>query len=191
MLSWRQAHLLPSMPPHKLYRRRREAAFSYDHGRRESLHPGSSAYVMESTNTLATPNPNDVPPRGKRPFGVYVIAVLQALNAFSTGARFLGVIDAPQLGVLNTTASDGLAALLMVVGLVVAAGLVMLKRWAWVATMLWVGVTLASELSLFFSGEDTNYLTLAISVAQVFYLNLSDVQRACARREPEIEAGLD
>jgi hypothetical protein len=72
---------------------------------------------------------------------------------------------------------------MMLAGLIVAAGLVQLKRWAWVATMLWVGLNLAAELGFYFNGKDTNYLVLVVSIAQCFYLNLSDVQAAFQRRQ--------
>jgi hypothetical protein len=105
----------------------------------------------------------------------------------AAGARFFGFVDDPRVSGLTETTTDGLAAVLMVVGLVIAAGLLLLRRWAWVGTMLWVGATLAGELLLFFTGGDANFVVVALSVAQVFYLNLSDVQGAFARREPHLE----
>ena len=68
----------------------------------------------------------------------------------------------------------------MVVGLAVAAGLLLLKRAAWVLTMLWVGLVMGAELSLYLRGEDANYVVMLVSIAQVFYLNLADVQGAFA-----------
>jgi hypothetical protein len=118
----------------------------------------------------------------KRPFGIYVIAALQALNALASGLRAVGIVDTPQIGVIDETVSGSLATVVMIVGLVVAGGLLQLHRWAWVATMLFVGLNLAAELAFYFSGKDTNYTVLVISIAQVFYLNLSDVQAAFERR---------
>jgi hypothetical protein len=53
--------------------------------------------------------------------------------------------------------------------------------------MLWVGAIMAAELILFFRGDHPNYATMAISIAQVFYLNLSDVQVAFGRRPTRAE----
>ena len=118
----------------------------------------------------------------KRPVGIYIIAALQALNALATGLRAVGVINTPEVGGVDDAFSGSLAVLMMLAGLVVAAGLVSLKRWAWVATMLWVGLNLFAELGFYFNGKETNYLVLVVSIAQVFYLNLSDVQAAFERR---------
>ena len=125
----------------------------------------------------------------KRPFGIYVIAALQALNALATGLRAVGVVNTPEVGGVDDAFSGSLAVLMMIAGLVVAAGLVQLKRWAWVATMLWVGLNLFVELGFYFNGKETNYLVLVISIAQCFYLNLSDVQAAFERRR-EIQVPL-
>ena len=118
----------------------------------------------------------------RRPFGVYVIVLLQTFNAISHGSGVIGGVEDPLISTITDAASDTVATVIMVIGLVVAAGLLLLKRWAWVATMLWVGAIMAAELVLFFRGDDPNYVTMAISIAQVFYLNLSDVQVAFGRR---------
>jgi hypothetical protein len=125
----------------------------------------------------------------KRPFGIYVIAALQALNALATGLRAVGVVNTPEVGGVDDAFSGSLAVLMMLAGLVAAAGLVQLKRWAWVAMMLWVGLNLAAELGFYFNGKETNYLVLVVSIAQCFYLNLSDVQ-AAFERQREIRSPL-
>jgi hypothetical protein len=124
----------------------------------------------------------------RRPFGVYAIALLQALNAITHGAGVVLGLEDHLVVSAATIASDAFAALYMVVGIAVAAGLLLLKRWAWVATMLWVGGIMAAELVLYFRNDDPNYAVMALSVAQVFYLNLSDVQGAFARRRPANES---
>ena len=131
--------------------------------------------------TLGTTAPEASVITRKRPFGIYVIAALQALNALATGLRAVGVVNTPETGGVDDAFSGSLAVLMMLAGLIVAAGLVQLKRWAWVATMLWVGLNLAAELGFYFNGKDTNYLVLVVSIAQCFYLNLSDVQAAFER----------
>jgi hypothetical protein len=73
--------------------------------------------------------------------------------------------------------------LLSIGGLVVAFGLLRLRRWAWAATMLWVGLIMAEQLTFYFKGEDANYVVMAVSIVQVFYLNFSEVQGAFARRQ--------
>ena len=122
----------------------------------------------------------------KRPFGIYVIAALQALNALATGLRAVGIVNTPEVGGVDDAFSGVLAVLMMLAGLVVAGGLLQLKRWAWVALMLWVGLNLAAELGFYFNGKETNYLVLVVSIAQCFYLNLSDVQAAFERRRERL-----
>jgi hypothetical protein len=134
---------------------------------------------MQESTLLETGPPEAV---RKRPLGIYIIAALQALNALSYEFRAVGVVDTPQVGVIDEWVSGSVATAMMVVGLIVAVGLLRLQRWAWVATMIWVGVGMAGELVFYFYGKETNYALLALSIAQVFYLNLSDVQAAFERR---------
>jgi hypothetical protein len=103
----------------------------------------------------------------KRPFGVYVVAALQVLNAVTHGAGVISGIEDPLVATITEQASEATATGLMIVGLGVAVGLLLLKRWAWVATMLWVGAAMAAELLLYFRGDEANYGVMAISVAQV------------------------
>ena len=135
--------------------------------------------------TFGTTAPEDSVTIRKRPFGIYVIAALQALNALATGLRAIGVVNTPETGGIDDAFSGSLAVLMMLAGLIVAVGLVQLKRWAWVALMLWVGLNLFVELGFYFNGKETNYLVLVISIAQCFYLNLSDVQAAFERRREQ------
>jgi hypothetical protein len=130
----------------------------------------------------ATTSPTGSSGLRKRPFGVYIIVLLQALNAVTHGAGVISGIEDPVVATITEQASEAVATALMIVGLGVAIGLLLLKRWAWVATMLWVGAAMAAELLLYFRGDDANYGVMAISVAQVLYLNLSDVQAAFGRR---------
>jgi hypothetical protein len=62
-------------------------------------------------------------------------------------------------------------------GLITAVGLIRLDRWAWVATMLWVGFVLAVALVAYVQ-DQPSYPVMVLSVLQVLYLNQSDVQRA-------------
>jgi len=121
----------------------------------------------------------------ERPFGVYVIALLQVVSAITHASGVLAGLEASILGNLDDLSTTAYALLLSVSGLIVAFGLLRLRRWAWVVTMLWVGLIMAEQLVLYFEGEDTNYVLMAVSIVQVFYLNLSDVQSAFARQPVE------
>jgi hypothetical protein len=114
----------------------------------------------------------------RRPFGVYVVALLQAINAIAYAAGVLTGFEPPITTAGPTDAPDAVAVFMLVAGLGVSLGLVMLKRWAWIATMLWVGAVMAAELILYIRGDQANYVVMAVSVVKVLYLNLSDVQ-AC------------
>ncbi len=123
-------------------------------------------------------------PRARRPFGVTLIAVLQALNAITLGLYLLLRRVDPNLIVREDPGYFG--TILVLSGLIVAVGLWRLDRWAWVATMLWAGSSMASALIAHVQGHPTSHAVMALSVLQVFYLNLSDVQRAFQReRAPE------
>jgi hypothetical protein len=119
----------------------------------------------------------------ERPFGVYVIALLQVLSAISHASGVLAGLEASVFGNLDDSSAGAYAMLLSIGGLVVAFGLLRLRRWAWAATMLWVGLIMAEQLTFYFKGEDANYVVMVVSIVQVFYLNLSEVQGAFARRQ--------
>jgi hypothetical protein len=63
------------------------------------------------------------------------------------------------------------------VGLVLAVGLLSQRRWAWVGTMIWAGLNMAIGLVAFHHGTP-HYISMALSVVAVFYLNLREVQVA-------------
>jgi hypothetical protein len=123
----------------------------------------------------------------ERRFGIYAIALLQAVSAGSHATGILAGLDASVFGGLDSFSTGAYALLIAAAGLVVAYGLLRLRRWAWVATMLWVGLAMAEQLLFYLRNEDTNYVVMAVSIIQVFYLNLSDVQAAFART-PAAEA---
>jgi hypothetical protein len=141
---------------------------------------------MRRVTSLLKRSNNTAParPKTRRPFGVTLIAVLQALNAITLGLYLLLRRVDPNLIVREDPGYFG--TILVLSGLIVAVGLWRLDRWAWVATMLWAGSSMASALIAYTQGNPTSHTVMALSVLQVFYLNLSDVQRAFQReRAPQ------
>jgi uncharacterized membrane protein (DUF2068 family) len=113
----------------------------------------------------------------RRPFGVTVIALLQALSGPIVGGSILGSdVALPVHGDRDLAARlAGLAAIC--VGLLIAVGLWRLQRWAWTAGMLWTGLGLAAALLAYLNGQP-QYGIMAVGIAIVFYLHQRDVQRA-------------
>ena len=113
----------------------------------------------------------------KRPFGVVAIATVQIINAVSVVLRLQ--FRADDLPAFIATASNAEIAILIfgTVGLVAAFGLWRLSRWGWLATMLWAGLNLATSLVAYYQGTP-HYVSMAMSVIAVLYLNQRDVQLA-------------
>ncbi len=70
---------------------------------------------------------------------------------------------------------------------ITAVGLWLLKRWAWVATMVLVGIGLFTGIWQVLLGRPLD-ITLLFNVIVVFYLNSRDVQNAFSRRTPTGES---
>lgn len=131
-----------------------------------------------------------------RTFGVYAIAWLLVLNAavLLVGA-WRGAVEAAAL-VPIAGALEGIspppaigAALLL---LAVVTGFLALRRWAWIATMLLIGIALAHGIWLYRHQPIDNhspgihrymYAHMVLNVAIVFYLNQRGVQDAFQRRQ--------
>jgi uncharacterized membrane protein (DUF2068 family) len=127
----------------------------------------------------------DRPRRGT--FGVYVIVVLLVLNVFSflvdavrveVGLPSQALVEVEGLEGLEPTAIRLVAAAAL---LVVAVGLWLLKRWAWIATMLATGAGLLHAIVMYWQGTP-DYSVMLINVLIVFYLNQRAVQRIFERR---------
>jgi len=121
----------------------------------------------------------------RRPFGLYVIVVLLILNAFSffvDAVQFQSLSSQPFVEVesLELAAIRLIAATVL---LVVAVGLWLLRRSAWIATMLATGVGLAQAIVMYWQGFP-DYSGMLINVLIVFYLNQRAVQRTFERRGP-------
>jgi hypothetical protein len=114
--------------------------------------------------------------RRKRPFGVTIIALFQALSGPATSFSVLYGRFTLTVG-REAVEIDLEAVAVVLLGWVIAVGLWRLKRWAWVAAMIWTGMALAVSLELYFRGHP-NYLLMILHIIIVFYLNQRDVQRA-------------
>jgi hypothetical protein len=103
------------------------------------------------------------------------VAAVLRLDAGPEYLRWLG----PELG--PTAIVPPLVGIL---GLTIAAGLWMLMRWAWVATMLWAGISMATALASYAAGEP-EYILMALGMVTVFYLNQGEVQEAFSNATDE------
>jgi len=124
----------------------------------------------------------------KRPFGIIVVIALEVIIALF-GLTFYGlllymgrsdlVLD-PIFGVYNSLYNlqswfNVIKLLATPILLVIAYGLWQYKRWAWVATMAYVGIGMGNQVWAHFFGT-ADYLTMLMYILIVFYLNQSDVQ---------------
>jgi uncharacterized membrane protein (DUF2068 family) len=64
---------------------------------------------------------------------------------------------------------------------VVAIALWRFQRWAWVATMIFMGISMALGMAGYFGGTP-QYANMLLNVLIVFYLNARAVQNTFARR---------
>ena len=84
---------------------------------------------------------------------------------------------------LDITRNKAVSTSVTVVYSLLIIGLFTLRRWAWVAGMVLVGVGLGFNILLYFRGNP-QYLNMLLEVVLVFYLNQRDVQQAFRRRKP-------
>jgi hypothetical protein len=72
--------------------------------------------------------------------------------------------------------------------LVIAIGLLWMRRWSWVAFMVWAGFNMViGLLRLLYGAPKSNYLYLFLSVVVVFILNQAEVQRVFGIHYEELE----
>ena len=125
--------------------------------------------------------------RRGRPLGVALVALLLLADAAVTVLEIWGrlpglsnrgpLLDASDVGA-------GLLAAMAALKVIVAVGLWVGSRRAWVLTMLLVGVSLLLLIVLYLSGVDEpRYLRLAINVVIAFYLNQGLVREYFERRD--------
>jgi len=120
--------------------------------------------------------------RPPRPIAVVIVAVL----AVAGGVYYL------VSGSLAVAGADGTHALvhgilslvLGVAALLIAAGALRVRRWAWVGLMTWGVVGLTNELLRHFFYADPNYVAMAVDTVAVFALTPLDVQVAFGIRPP-------
>lgn len=131
--------------------------------------------------------------RRKRPFSVYVIIVMLILQILGNSVDVIRVrlglnpLILPNLDhhlyvtVLNS------AVVIVVLG--VCLGLFLLRRWAWTAAMILIGVSLIYNI-IHYLGGGQPYISMLIDVISVFYLNQRNVQAAFEGRlaRPEMIA---
>jgi hypothetical protein len=129
----------------------------------------------------------ETPTKRRRPFGLYAVIVLLVAQNLVIVVQpdnvRIGLARLLPEDVDDSTALRMLSAGLAVVFLIVIAGLWRLKRWAWVATMIFVGAGLAIGIIQYFRDLPL-YWTMITNVFIVFYLNQRDVQDAFERRRP-------
>jgi lysylphosphatidylglycerol synthetase-like protein (DUF2156 family) len=116
--------------------------------------------------------------RGRRPLGVAVIAVFLLVDALVVTVQLAA--DTPLTTSIDTLleisdVAPGGVLLLAALRAVVAVGLWMGSRRAWVLTMVMVGIGLVVSLYLYAQGHPP-YLRLAIDVVIAFYLNQGSVR---------------
>ena len=124
----------------------------------------------------------------KRPFGLYAVLVLLVLQGPSLIASGDEVRDG--LGRIVPAGQDPaqvaelLSISLSLIALVLIVGLYRLRRWAWVGTMLFVGLGLTVGI-LQYLRDQPLYGTMLLDVFIVFYLNQRNVQDVFERRRPQ------
>src|SRR5690606_22534471 len=101
---------------------------------------------LQNGSSMATDTFHSELSRRRRPFGVTAIATIQILSAvvwgvFTVTGRFDYNVFLGSIGYYEV-AGPALAA----VGLFISYGMFTLKRQAWVLTMLWAGLNLATSL---------------------------------------------
>jgi hypothetical protein len=117
---------------------------------------------------------------GGRPVGVAIIALLQVVHAVAVALAFEvpGGVTLPGEGALGPVSIA--APVVVLVGLAIAVGLWLLHEWAWTATMVWVGTSMAGALYAYFQGEP-QYALMVASLAVAFYLNQRAVRATFQR----------
>ena len=121
----------------------------------------------------------------RRPFGIYAVILLTLINQLLTLLTYLDILPLYISALFPVGSGNRLADTYHIfnafLALLVVVGLWRLKRWAWVLTMIIVGIDLATGLWKYMHAMP-DYLDMLINVITVFYLNQGEVQAAFERR---------
>ncbi len=114
----------------------------------------------------------------RRPFGLYLIIVLQLVGAILLALSLLGektIATYLKVLVQNPIFYSWFGWVLIGFLLLAVFGLWMLKRWGWILTMILTGIGLAYSIWSYFQGNP-HYIPMVLYLVIVFYLNQRDVQ---------------
>lgn len=116
--------------------------------------------------------------KGRRPFGLYIIIILQLINAalLALGLLALGLVQQPlPIRVTEQLIFALLGWLLVIAWVLATMGILRQKRWGWTLTMILTGLALATNIWQYFQGEP-QYFNMVLNIVIVFYLNQREVQ---------------
>lgn len=117
----------------------------------------------------------------RRPFGLYAIIALLALRALAVYVDLARVrqnlipLNVPDLQ--DDTANTALVGALLLAVAAICVGLFLLKRWAWIAAMILIGINLLAAIVYYVEGGEP-FAAMVFDVFSVFYLNQQSVQAA-------------
>lgn len=114
----------------------------------------------------------------RRPFGLYVIIGMQLVIAILLSLALLGeprVALYLKILVQNPIFYSWFGWVLIGFLVLAVLGLLLLKRWGWILTMILTGIGLAFSIWTYFQGNP-HYITMVFDLVIVFYLNQRDVQ---------------
>jgi hypothetical protein len=133
----------------------------------------------------------------QRPRSLAILVILQILQAagllaysiymarvFGWGfhTREVQILQVAPFEVFEVASSGTLYLILAVITLFLAGSLWMLKPWAWLASMTLQGFSLFAALYGYLR-HHPNYISMALGILLVFYLNQRDVQAVFRRSE--------
>ncbi len=121
----------------------------------------------------------------KRPFGVSIIVILLIANAMLMAAIVYLSLTPENIDlakqIQNITHNHELSIVLMLnifVQMIIVAGLWRLQRWAWLLLMLYIGLSLISDMWAYYHLQDLRAISMIIDVIIVFYINQREVKKA-------------
>jgi hypothetical protein len=140
---------------------------------------------LKNVPTLRSEDAVEVTDRARRPFGLWAVIVLHFLKAILNLA--IVALSLLQDSALVTLVLSDLgdesqvlrfvvtSALLALFSLVAGIGMLRLRRWAWILTMILLAYSMTRDILAFYNGLPS-YTSMALNVIQVAYLNQHEVQ---------------